>query len=146
FGSHTLTHPWLPSLSDHDLQRELCDSKAKLEDLLGVEVSSFAYPYGGVDRRVRSAVAAAGYKLAFTALPGSNLWNDPLCQNRADINDNCSRRDFTTALRTGYGFTQSLSMRLQHLEQQLPTRALRTAARGTRRMGHHARRLFSPQK
>lgn len=146
FGSHTLTHPWLPSLSDHDLERELRDSKAKLEDLLGVEVSTFAYPYGGVDRRVRSAVAAAGYKLAFTTLPGTNLWNDPLCQNRADINDNCSLRDFNTALRTGYGFRQSLSVRLQHLEQQLPTRTLRAAARGARRMGHHARLLFSAKK
>ncbi len=146
FGSHTLTHPSLPSLSDHDLERELRDSKARLEDLLGDEVSSFAYPYGEVDRRVRSAVAAAGYKVAFTTLPGTNLWNDPLCQNRANINDNLSLRDFTTALRTGYGFTQSISEHLQHLEQRLPTRTLRAAARSTRHLGHHTSGLFSSKK
>ncbi len=146
FGSHTLTHPSLPTLSDRDLHREIHDSKTKLEDLLGVEISSFAYPYGAVDRRVRAAVAAAGYKVAFTTRPGTNFWNDPLCQNRADINNHTSARDFTTALRTGYGFTQSLSMRLQHFEQQLPTRALRSAARNLRGLGHHARVLISRQK
>ena len=143
FGSHTLTHPLLPNLSDSDLQREVRDSKTKLEDLLGVEIVSFAYPYGGIDRRVRSAVAAAGYKLAFTTLPGTNFWNDPLCQNRADINDRTSLLDFVTALGSGYGFMQSISTRLQHLERQLPTSTLRGAAHGLRRLGHHTRSLLA---
>ena len=143
FGSHTLTHPWLPDLTDRDLQWELRDSKTKLEDLLGVEISSFAYPYGAVDRRVRSAVAGAGYKLAFTILPGTNFANDPLLQNRADINDKTSALDFATALRTGYGFSHFLSTRLHRLEQQLPSRTLRAVAHVTRRLGHHTRRFFS---
>ena len=66
FGSHTLTHPWLPSVDDHQLLREVVDSKLRLEDLLGVEVPCFAYPFGAVDQRVRAAVVAAGYRLAFT--------------------------------------------------------------------------------
>ncbi len=146
FGSHTLTHPWLPDLSDLDLQREVRDSKTKLEDLLGVEVSSFAYPSGGVNSRVRDAVSDAGYKAAFTIHAGMNRSNDPLLQNRADINDNTSLLDFATALRTGYGFAHFLSTRLQHLEQQLPTRALRAAAHATRRLGHHTRRFFSSEQ
>lgn len=139
FGSHTLTHPWLPSLSDAELQREVRDSKFRLEDLLGSEIASFAYPSGGVDRRVRSAVADAGYKLAFTTKPGMNWWNDPLCQLRADVNDRTSLLDFLFQLRTGHGFTGSVSARLRALEQQLPTSTLRNLIRGLRGTGHRIR-------
>lgn len=138
FGSHTLSHPHLPDVSNEQLRREVRDSKLRLEDALGVEVTSFAYPYGGVDRRVRSAVAQAGYKLAFTTLPGVNWWNDPLSQRRADVNENTSLLDFAFQLRTGYGFTQTFSERLRSLERDLPTSMLRAAAHTMRSFGHHA--------
>jgi peptidoglycan/xylan/chitin deacetylase (PgdA/CDA1 family) len=103
FGSHSLTHPWLPGVPDAQLRGEVSDSKRRLEDLLGVDVKSFAYPYGGVDRRVRSAVAEAGYRLAFTVIPGRNWWNDPLCQRRAEVNDATGVADFLFKLRFGSG-------------------------------------------
>ena len=43
-GSHTLSHPHLTGLDDDRLRRELVDSKHRLEDLLGREVSSLSYP------------------------------------------------------------------------------------------------------
>lgn len=101
FGSHSLTHPQLPGLSDAQLCREVGDSKRRLEDLLGVEVISFAYPYGGVDDRVRAAVAEAGYRLAFTAEPGANPANDPLRQRRAEVNDSTGVANFLFKLRYG---------------------------------------------
>ena len=137
FGSHTLTHPFLPDTPDEQLRRELIESKRRLEDALGVEITSFAYPYGGVDRRVRSAVAEAGYKLAFTTAPGPNWWNDPLCQRRAEVNEHTSLLDFAFQLRTGYGFTQCISERLGALERGLPTAALRTTARVLRHFGRY---------
>lgn len=143
FGSHTLTHPHLPDVSDEQLRREVSDSKRRLEDVLGVEVTSFAYPYGGVDRRVRAAVAEAGYQLAFTTLPGPNWWNDPLCQRRVDVNERTSMLDFASQLRTGYGFTQSISERLHSLERDLPTGALRRAAGALRSFGHYVRHDFA---
>jgi len=138
FGSHSLTHPWLPSVSDEQLHHEVCDSKHRLEDLLGVEVTSFAYPFGGVDRRVRSAVANAGYKLAFTTLPGVNWWNDPLCQRRAEVNAHTTVSDFAWKLRNGLGFTESVGARLSKLEQDLPTKILRSLTRKIGRLGHQA--------
>ena len=78
FGSHTLTHPCLLKLSDPELQRQIGVSKARLEELLGSEVTCFAYPFGDVDKRVRAAVAEAGYKLAMTMHSGMNGWSDPL--------------------------------------------------------------------
>ncbi len=132
FGSHTVTHPWLPDTSDDDLRREVRDSKHVLEDLLGTEVTSFAYPYGGVDQRVRGAVAEAGYKMAFTARPGVNWWNDRLCLKRGDINENTSFLDFVFNLRTGHSALTSLAARARSLEQGLPTQTLRSLVGGTR--------------
>ena len=103
FGSHSLTHPRLPGLTNEQLRREVTDSKRKLEDILGAEVVSFAYPFGAVNDRVRSAVAEAGYRLAFTADPGVNRANDPLLQRRAEINDATSVPDFLFKLRFGAG-------------------------------------------
>lgn len=137
FGSHTLTHPWLPGISYAELHRETGDSRRRLEDLLGVEVTSFAYPYGGVDRRVRAAVARAGYKLAFTTLPGVNCWNDPLCQNRADIHDGTRLFELHFHLRYGRGFRQSGAALLRAVEQQAPTAILRGLAANLRRWGNH---------
>lgn len=143
FGSHSLSHPWLPAISDEQLRREIFDSKHRLEDLLGTEIQSFAYPYGGVDRRVRSFVAQAGYKLAFTTQPGLNWWNDPLCQRRAEVNDWTSVSQFSMKLRNGRTWVESVAARMREMEHELPTRTLRTLARGGRRLGHRAFRALS---
>jgi len=63
-GSHTVTHPRLPAANDEMLARELADSKATLEDCLGHEVPSFAYPFGAWDERCELAVKQAGYRSA----------------------------------------------------------------------------------
>lgn len=69
-GSHTVSHPHLPQLSDADLDRELRESKAELEDELGAACRHLAYPYGDEDDRVRAAARRAGYAAAFTVKPG----------------------------------------------------------------------------
>ncbi len=146
FGSHTLSHSYLPSVSDGELRREVTESKRRLEDLLGNEVTSFAYPFGGVDRRVRSAVVNAGYLSAFTVLPGSNWWNDPYCQRRAEVNDYTSLLEFVWKLRTGLGFTQALGARLRSLEDSLPSSFLRNVAGRLRDIGHNTVQNLSRQR
>ncbi len=129
FGSHTLTHPWLPSVSDQQLRREVEDSKSRLEDILGAPVTSFAYPCGRVDQRTRAAVAEAGYEFAFTTRPGVNWWNDPLCQNRAEVRDSDSFLSFLLKLHTGYSVREWLAAHLHELETQLPTATLRDSVK-----------------
>jgi len=68
-GSHTLTHPHLPRLSDAELARELRESRARLEDELRRPCRLLSYPYGDENPRVRAAAREAGYAAAF-ALPG----------------------------------------------------------------------------
>ncbi|TAM80064.1 MAG: glycosyltransferase [Acidobacteria bacterium] len=106
FGSHTLTHAWLTSASDRDLEREVGDSKRKLEDLLGAEVSSFAYPWGIADMRVRSAVARAGYKTALTTQEGLNGSEDPLSLKRINLAEVDTFAEFAFKLATGRDLRQ----------------------------------------
>jgi peptidoglycan/xylan/chitin deacetylase (PgdA/CDA1 family) len=69
-GSHTVSHPHLPLLSDAELDRELRASKIELEDELGSPCRHLAYPYGEEDERVRAASRRAGYDAAFAADSG----------------------------------------------------------------------------
>ena len=56
FGAHTLTHPDLTHLSSDQVKAEVCEAKSIIEDVLGVPVTSFAYPYGRYNGRVREIV------------------------------------------------------------------------------------------
>lgn len=72
-GSHTLTHPHLTQLSPAAAREEIVASKAKLEDMFGVPVEHFCYPYGDWNEAVRGLVISGGYKTACTTDPGVNL-------------------------------------------------------------------------
>jgi len=45
-GAHTVTHPVLAALNAEAQRDEVVRSKARLEEILGRQVSSFSYPYG----------------------------------------------------------------------------------------------------
>jgi len=69
FGSHSLSHPHLPNLSDSQLWIEVADSKKVIEDKTGKTVDFFCYPYGDFNERVIEKVKLAGYKSAFVTPP-----------------------------------------------------------------------------
>jgi peptidoglycan/xylan/chitin deacetylase (PgdA/CDA1 family) len=67
-GSHTRSHAHLGSLDDERLSEELATSRRTCEQLLGIDCTSIAYPYGEVNRRVMNAARRSGYR-AGAALP-----------------------------------------------------------------------------
>jgi peptidoglycan/xylan/chitin deacetylase (PgdA/CDA1 family) len=71
-GSHTLTHPWLTSLSPDRAREEIVASKKKLEDLFGRPVTHFCYPYGDWNEAVRALVMETGYRTACSTDFGVN--------------------------------------------------------------------------
>jgi peptidoglycan/xylan/chitin deacetylase (PgdA/CDA1 family) len=83
-GSHTLTHPHLPELSDAELGRELSESRERVEGELGRSCAFLAYPYGEEDPRVRAAARRAGYEAAF-ALRSRPSPIDPYAVPRVDL-------------------------------------------------------------
>lgn len=68
FGGHTRTHKDLTKLSGRDVLAEMAGSKKTLEDMLGLEAPTFAYPYGRHDDRVRQIA-----KETFAAACSTNL-------------------------------------------------------------------------
>jgi peptidoglycan/xylan/chitin deacetylase (PgdA/CDA1 family) len=74
-GAHTVSHAHLTQLTDAELERELVDSKQRIEDQLGRPARLLAYTYGEHDGRVQDAVRRAGYAAAFAQWPGSSIRN-----------------------------------------------------------------------
>ena len=110
-GSHGTTHVALTGCDDNSLRNELYSSRCYLEDLLGSEIRSLAYPYGSVDRRVRDAAVSAGYKYGLCSYIGVNkLERDPLLLTRTAILSRDSMRMFSQKL-DGHWDWQSLVTR-----------------------------------
>jgi peptidoglycan/xylan/chitin deacetylase (PgdA/CDA1 family) len=66
-GNHSMRHLDLTKLSDKDLRIEILGSKKKLEDALGIEILSFAYPFGAKTNTTIGWVHGAGYIAAMGA-------------------------------------------------------------------------------
>lgn len=69
-GAHTFSHVDLTKVSDAELQRQLVDSRADLEQLVGHPVTDFCYPAGQFNAKVAQAVQRAGYDDATTTQDG----------------------------------------------------------------------------
>ncbi|MDR0306328.1 MAG: polysaccharide deacetylase family protein [Chitinispirillales bacterium] len=61
-ASHSLTHANLVWLDDKELRKELCDSKAIIEDITGTAVKSLSFPFGSWNKRIWEAAKLAGYE------------------------------------------------------------------------------------
>jgi peptidoglycan/xylan/chitin deacetylase (PgdA/CDA1 family) len=77
-AAHSHSHPQLDRIPHPAVEDEVRRSKALLEDRLGKPVHGFAYPFGYWNRRVRAAVAAAGFRYAcavdeYTSAPCDSL-------------------------------------------------------------------------
>jgi peptidoglycan/xylan/chitin deacetylase (PgdA/CDA1 family) len=68
-GSHTMTHPMLPSIGKTQLMQELSGSRVSLQQILNREIDLLSFPYGGFNDAVVEGCREAGYKRVFTALP-----------------------------------------------------------------------------
>ncbi|WP_353178131.1 polysaccharide deacetylase family protein [Salinisphaera sp. T5B8] len=93
-GAHTVSHPDLRYTTDAELDTELVDGRAQLEEWIDARVTALAYPYGDTDHRVRRATAAAGYRRAY--LTEQPNWRSKVpFYRRLDL----PRCDLTTATR-----------------------------------------------
>ena len=68
-GSHSATHPSLPTGSPATVADEVERSKREIERHLGQPAAHFAYPGGHFTRPVVDALHTAGYRFAYTACP-----------------------------------------------------------------------------
>lgn len=89
FGSHTLNHALLNQLEPARALVEVRDSRRELQERLGSEVLSFAYPWGAASPLVKQAVRDAGYAHAVATNPGGLVTaaHDPWYLPRIAISD-----------------------------------------------------------
>lgn len=85
-GSHTRSHPKLPTLDRDGQSEELAGSRQELAARLGAGVDTVAYPHGAHDRVTIDMAAGAGYTVGFTTEPGRNgFGTHPLCLRRVGV-------------------------------------------------------------
>lgn len=71
-GAHTLSHPDMATLDYDRCRAEIDGSRRHLEEITGVPVRTFAYPFGSYGPAALAAVADAGLHAAVTT--GSGRW------------------------------------------------------------------------
>lgn len=71
-GCHSMTHPYLNSLSDDELHREIADAKTALEAIIGRPVHHFSCPGGRWTPQVAEVARRAGYRSVTTSRVGAN--------------------------------------------------------------------------
>jgi peptidoglycan/xylan/chitin deacetylase (PgdA/CDA1 family) len=72
-GSHTMSHPVLSAIPVRAQIDEISRSKARLEEVLGQSIMSFAYPFGGRSHYTEQTVAAvreARFEYGCSNFPG----------------------------------------------------------------------------
>ncbi len=80
-GSHTVRHLCLSTLDPEELRDEIGTSRRRIEEELGRPCLALAYPDGTPESfgpRDREALRAAGYRGAFSQIPGTNAVGDDL--------------------------------------------------------------------
>jgi len=71
-GGHTVSHARLTELPEDKAREEIAAGRRTLEERLGRDVTSFAYPYGAHNEMSVEAAAAAGFTSAWTMEPQIN--------------------------------------------------------------------------
>jgi peptidoglycan/xylan/chitin deacetylase (PgdA/CDA1 family) len=83
-GAHSLTHPDLTRLSPAEAEMEILGSRDSLKERLGVEVRTFAHPFGAHDEGTRSIVAAHFDAACGTRMGRATPASDPYLLPRVD--------------------------------------------------------------
>ena len=103
-GAHSHTHPPLDMLPLAVVHDEIVRSKELLEEHLGQQVSSFAYPFGYYSDRIQQVVQEAGYASACAVkLTMSSLHDNPYALARLAIRPDTGVLALANALFTGRG-------------------------------------------
>lgn len=71
FECHTWSHVNLTTLSDTELIREIEESKAKLEDMLGFPINDICFPQGYFNDKIYELAVNSGYRWLYSSLSGN---------------------------------------------------------------------------
>ncbi len=102
-ASHSITHPRLGKIDPLRAAEEISGSREIIREELGLEVSTFCYPYGDWTPSVADMVRDAGYLAAVTLRPGNlNRLEDIFCLRRVVPSPHTTMRHFQLMLGSRY--------------------------------------------
>ena len=105
FGAHTFNHPKLNKLSNDEIKHQIVDVKKPLEEKIGKEIITFAYPYGILNDYAKKMVEEAGYTFGVATDSGSVCLSDDLYQiRRIAIFPNTNLFSFKRKVKGNYNF------------------------------------------
>ena len=115
-GSHSLSHPYSTTISQEELMIEMQQSKFQIEQKIGAEVRSFAYPYGDYSQSTHQTAIAAGYKYICTSKPGLCKTNSVIME-RNSIHSNTITQDIEKLLNPSrlYLLQQKFKYAIRHI-------------------------------
>jgi peptidoglycan/xylan/chitin deacetylase (PgdA/CDA1 family) len=86
FGGHTRSHVNFDLVAPEAARAEIAGCRADLEEWLGIEPVSFAYPYGAVHEAVKALVREAGFRWGVATKDGpASLSEDPFHVRRIAV-------------------------------------------------------------
>jgi peptidoglycan/xylan/chitin deacetylase (PgdA/CDA1 family) len=104
FGSHTISHADLTTVTEDEAEREIAASKESLETRLSKSVSFFCYPYGNRTPAIEGIVRRQGYLGACTTVYGmKNQYEDRYHLKRLGAARFSSNVDFQAGVLGTYG-------------------------------------------
>jgi len=71
-GSHTLDHVYLKQSPETVARKQIFESKKRLEEMLGFDIKTFAYPYGAFNQKTIELVKEASYSAAVSVISGTH--------------------------------------------------------------------------
>lgn len=105
FGAHTFNHPKLNTLSNEEIEHQIVDVKKPLEEKIGKEIITFAYPYGILNDYAKEMAKKTGYTFALATDSGSVCLSDDLYQiRRIAIFPNTNLFSFKRKVAGNYNF------------------------------------------
>ena len=121
-GSHGIDHAPLDTTDEDEIRSELAGSRAELERMFGVQVRSFAYPYGATASAAARVQVSKSYTAACTTRIGRvEEGSDPFALPRVDAYYLRSPRTFASVLAGRAGgylalrrFAASMRRRVRH--------------------------------
>ncbi len=109
FGSHTVTHPQLHFLNPADQRCELRESRDTIEQMTGMPVHSFSYPYAFPEhdrafaRQLTAGLSDCGYANGVSTIIGRAGSDDSkFFLKRIPVNDADDQKLFRAKLEGGY--------------------------------------------
>lgn len=105
FGAHTFNHPKINKINSEEIKHQVLDCKKILEEKIGKEIITFAYPYGILNEYAKQVAEEAGYTFAVATDSGTVCLSDDLYRiRRIAIFPNTNLRSFKRKVKGNYNF------------------------------------------